>query len=61
MNKQAEEAKAKAAASELEAELLASSEVNKDPNIEAALKAAGRSALTPGSCLSDRLAALKKK
>ena len=61
MNKQAEEAKAKAVASELKAKLLAPSEVNKDPNIEAALKAAGGSALTLGSSVSDRLAALKRK
>lgn len=62
MNKKAEEAKAEAAASELKAKLLAPNEVNKDSNIEAALKAAGGgSALTLGSSVSDRLAALKRK
>ncbi len=62
MNKQAQEAKAAAAASELKTKLLTPNVVNKDANIEAALKAAGGgSALTIGSSVSDRLAALKKK
>lgn len=62
MNKQAQEAKAQAAASELKTKLLAPNEANKDLNIEAALKAAGGGgAMTVGSGLSDRLAALKKK
>jgi hypothetical protein len=61
MNKRAEEARAKAAASDLKAKLL-SPQADNDAHIEAALKAATFGArLTPASSVAERIAALKQK
>ena len=61
MNKAAEEARAKAAASDMKAKLLSPERDKEDANIEAALKAVtGGTPLKLESSVSDRLAALKR-
>jgi soluble cytochrome b562 len=60
MNKQAEEARASAEASEMKAKLLTPQAPSKDENIEAALKTVVGEKVPEGS-LSDRLAALRRK
>ena len=60
MNKEAQEAKAKAEASDMKAKLLAPDTKDTDSNIEAALKTVSGEKVPEGS-LSDRLAALRRK
>jgi len=61
MNQAAEEARAKAAASDMKAKLLSPEHDKEDANIEAALKAvAGDTPLKLQPSVSDRLAALKR-
>jgi septal ring factor EnvC (AmiA/AmiB activator) len=61
MNQAAEEARAKAAASDMKAMLLSPEHDKEDPNVEAALKAvAGDTPLKLQPSVSDRLAALKR-
>lgn len=60
MNKQADEARASAEASEMKAKLLSPQAQTKDENIEAALKTVAGEKASEGS-LSDRLAALRRK
>jgi hypothetical protein len=60
MNKQAEQAKATASASDMKAQLLSPEKAKEDENIRAALKAVSGEPSATGS-LTDRLAALKKK
>lgn len=61
MNKQAEEARTSATASDMKARLLTPVAEKKDENIEAALKAVLPEASPSPSSIADRLAALKKK
>ncbi len=60
MNKQAEQAKAAAEASDMKAQLLSPEKAKEDENIKAALNAVSGGPVPSGS-ISDRLAALKKK
>jgi chromosome segregation ATPase len=61
MNKQTEEAKAKAEASDLKAKLLTPQAQKEDENIQAALKAVSGESAAPGGNFADRLAALRNK
>lgn len=61
MNKQAEEARAKASASEMKAKLLTPPEKKEDENVQAALKLVSGEVEPEPSNFSDRLAALRKK
>jgi chromosome segregation ATPase len=60
MNKQAQEAKAAAEASDMKAQLLSPEKAKEDDNIKAALQAVSGGPVSTAS-ISDRLAALKKK
>lgn len=61
MNKQAEEAKAAAAASDMKARLLSPEKAKEDEHIEAALKAVADESIPSQASFADRLAALRKK
>jgi chromosome segregation ATPase len=61
MNKQAEDAKASASASDMKAQLLAPTRDKEDENIKAALNAVSGESSTATGSVSDRLAALRKK
>jgi hypothetical protein len=61
MNKQAEEARAKASASDMKAKLLSPDTPSKDDAIEAALKAVSGQTEPEKTNFADRLAALRKK
>jgi len=60
MNKQAESARASAAASDMKAKLLSPEKAKEDENIQAALKQVSGEE-TPSGSFADRLAALRKK
>lgn len=61
MNKQAEDARAAAAASEMKAKLLSPEKATDDQHIEAALKAVSGESSTTNASFADRLAALRNK
>ncbi|MGO9116099.1 MAG: hypothetical protein ACLQPD_00630 [Desulfomonilaceae bacterium] len=61
MNKQAEDARAAAAASEMKAKLLSPEKAIDDQHIEAALKAVSGESSTTNASFADRLAALRNK
>jgi chromosome segregation ATPase len=61
MNKQAEEAKAAASASDLKAKLLTPPEVKTDDNVKAALDAVSGTQVAPKGSFAERLAALRDK
>ena len=61
MNKQADEARAAASASDLKTALLTPEKAKEDANIEAALKAASGETATATQSFAERLEALKKK
>jgi chromosome segregation ATPase len=61
MNKEAEEAKAAASASDLKAKLLTRPEEQVDDNVKAALNAVSGETATPKTGFADRLAALREK
>jgi len=61
MNKQTEEARAKASASEMKSQLLTPQKQEEDEHIQAALKQVTGEAAPEASNFADRLAALRKK
>jgi chromosome segregation ATPase len=61
MNRQAENAKASASASDMKAQLLAPTREKEDEHIKAALNAVSGESAPASSSVADRLAALKKK
>jgi DNA repair exonuclease SbcCD ATPase subunit len=61
MNKQAEDARASASASDIKAKLLSPEQEKQDENIKAALKEVSGESPAQTASISDRLAALKKK
>jgi len=61
MNKQTEEARVKASASEMKAKLLTPPEKKEDENVQAALKLVSGEAAPEPTNFSDRLASLRKK
>jgi chromosome segregation ATPase len=61
MNKQAEQSRAIAEASDLKTRLLSTDKAKEDENIQAALQQVSSEPLISGASIADRLAALKKK